>query len=118
MKKRDQTRLKIKNASSMNKSTLLTQDKILRNKVNHLVKKDNMAYNKARINKAKNENEIWRIVNDVTQPKKDVEFKLRTESGSSTSDNQKVADIFNDYFVTKIITYGNVTLSFCLPTII
>ena len=45
-RQKDQTRLKIKNASSMNKSTLLTQDKILRNKVNNLVNKDNMAYNK------------------------------------------------------------------------
>ena len=103
----------------MNKSTLLTQDKILRNKVNNLVKKDNMVCNKTRINKAKNEKEIWCIVNDVPQPKKDVEFKLKTESDSSTSDNQEVADIFNDYFVTYgNVTYGNVTLSFCLPTII
>ena len=54
-----------------------------------------------RVNNAKNENEIWKIVKDITNPKNENKLKL-TENNEEISDEGKVADTFNNFFVEKI----------------
>ena len=45
---------------------------------------------------------IWKIVNEVIKPKKDKEWTIFKEDGSSTSDHQEIADIFNSFFIKKV----------------
>ena len=54
-----------------------------------------------RINKANDEKEIWNIVNEVSNPRRDSEWKIKTDT-NITSDEQEIADIFNTFFVNKI----------------
>ena len=44
---------------------------------------------------------MWNIVKEVTNPKKNSEWTINTESGPS-NDEKIIADTFNSYFVTKI----------------
>ena len=41
-------------------------------------------------------------VNDVIKPKKENEWTVRKDDGSSTSDHQEVADIYNSHFINKV----------------
>ena len=43
--------------------------KRLRNRVNSELKKDMRAHNNARVDNAKDENEIWKIVNEISNPR-------------------------------------------------
>ena len=66
-----------------------------------MVKKDTIKYNNERVEKAEDENEIWKIVNDITNPKCDKKWILE-EQGVTIEDDQEVAEVFNDFFITKI----------------
>ena len=101
MKQRDVTRSNISKANNQQKTVLMKKYKILRNKTTASIRKDSLNHNQDRIDNAKNEKEIWNIVNDVTNPRKEVKWKLKTESGTET-DQQKIADTFNSFFIEKI----------------
>ena len=66
------------------------------------VRKDNIDFNNNRIEKANNENEVWKIVKDVACPKDDNNWSVRNESGVLVSDNENVANLFNNFFKNKI----------------
>ena len=66
-----------------------------------MVKNDTIKYNDERVERAKDENEIWKIVNDNTNPKCEKKWSLE-EDGEIVEDEQKVADVFNEFFIKKI----------------
>ena len=47
------------------------------------------------------ENEICRIANDITKPRNENDWKMKTEHGTTT-DEKEIADIFNTCFTDKI----------------
>ena len=75
MSKRDKTRKKLSCASQQEKKTLLIKYKKLRNQINQRIRIETRKFNNDRINAASDENEMWKVVNDVTIIK--VSFSLR-----------------------------------------
>ena len=70
--------------------------------VTNQIRKDTIAANGKRINEAKNEGEMWKIVNNITNPNADeTTWKLK-EGDKNTVDEKEVADIFNQHFIKKI----------------
>ena len=65
------------------------------------IRKDTLDFKEERIMKAENESGIWNIVNEVSNPSRQSDWKLTTETGI-TEDEQEIADIFNKFFVSKI----------------
>ena len=70
MKLRDSTREKIKSTKGNERLILMSKYKKLRNLVNQKIRKENIYHNEKRVDKAKNEGEVWKIVNEVIRPKK------------------------------------------------
>ena len=101
MRKRDYTRAGISKASPSERPTLLKKYKFLRNQVIGSIRKDSLMFNDDRIAKANDEKEMWNVVREVTNPKKNSAWTINTESGP-TNDEKIIADTFNSYFVTKI----------------
>ena len=102
MKKRDHTRNSIKGAAGNEKRVLLQQYKTLRNKVTYQIRKENIDHNNNRIEEAKNESELWKVANDVLNPRKENEWKIINKDGTVVSDELEVAETFNDFFIDKI----------------
>jgi hypothetical protein len=102
MKRRDRTRQQINKSTNKERVILLQQYKVLRNQVTSKVRKENIEYNNNRINQAKNERELWNIANEVLHPKKESKWKVLDKNGMETTEEEKVADVFNDYFVDKV----------------
>ena len=100
--KRDHTRQNISKAGPTEKQILITKYKKLRNLVNAKIRKETIAHNNERVKNAKNENKIWKVVKEVTNPQKDNNWSLHLEDGSVSNDESKIANTFNDYFITKI----------------
>ena len=50
---------------------------------------------------ANDENEVWKVVNDVIKPKKENEWMLKEEE-KEIKDEQIIADTFNKFFIDKI----------------
>ena len=69
--------------------------------MNSLVKNDTIKYNNERIEKAGDENEIWKIVKEVTCPNGEKKWTLE-ENGESIEEESKISELFNDFFITKI----------------
>ena len=101
MQKRNQVRSEIITASASHKATLQTKFKKLRNLATASLRQDNINFNNKRINEAGNENEIWKVVNDVNKPKSESEWCITTSAGE-TRDSQTIANVFNEFFVNKI----------------
>ena len=101
MKQRDLCRSKIKNAHKSEKIIILEKYKKLRNKVNIQIRKDNIYFNNEKIRKANNENEIWKVAQEITCPKNATEWSMKHED-KFTSDEQIIADCFNTHFTEKI----------------
>ena len=62
---------------------------------------DNIRYNEDRIEKGKDENEIWKVVSDITKPNADHTWNMKTEEGN-TNDEQEISNTFNTFFTEKI----------------
>ena len=102
MKARDQTRLNISSGNSTSqKLTMLKKYKVLRNQVNSALRKDSVDFNNNRSTSAKDENEVWKVVNEVLQPKKENEWQLK-EGSTTITEEQIIANTFNKFFVDKI----------------
>ena len=69
--------------------------KRLRNKVNSELKKDTFQYNNDRIDKAQDENEVWKVVKEINNPNRNNNIIL-TENGEEVADEKVVAEIFNN----------------------
>ena len=108
MKKRDHTRNSIKNASGQNKTVLMQQYKSLRNKVTSQIRKETIDYNNNRIEEANNEKELWRVANEVINPKKEEsDWKIKNKDGETLTDEKEVAESFNGFFIDKIENLKN-----------
>ena len=59
------------------------------------------AHNNARVDNAKDENEIWKIVNEISNPRSGEGITI-IENNVKIVDEGKVAEIFNQFFVSKI----------------
>ena len=101
MEKRNNTRTKLKSASSKEKPVLLQKYKVLRNKVTQTIRKQNIDFNNNRVEEAENEGELWKIAKEVTNPKSNSEWKLNVD-GKKITDELEIAENFNTYFVEKI----------------
>ena len=75
--------------------------KQLRNWVTNQIRKETIHRNGERIAEAKNERETWRVVNEIIKPKSESTIVINTTEGE-TSDEHKVAEAFNTFFVEKI----------------
>ena len=71
MSKRDSVRASISKASNSEKHIHMNKYKMLRNKINSRIRKESVDYNNSRIDAAKDENELWKVVNDVINPNKE-----------------------------------------------
>ena len=100
IKERDDTRKAI-GKSPNEKKILHEKYKKLRNKVTNEIRKDTIRNNCERIEKADNEKEMWKIVNEVTKPKEDQVWRLKEESGV-IEEEKEIAEVFNKFFVEKI----------------
>ena len=65
------------------------------------VRQDTINLNKEQMKKAEDENELWEVVNDITKPKTEASWKLK-ENGKVIEKEEKIANIFNNYFIGKI----------------
>ena len=76
--------------------------KKLRNQENSQLRKEIITHNNERVKSAKNENDIRKIVKEVSYPRKECNWSLKLDDGSVTNDEKLIAETFNNYFVTKI----------------
>ena len=67
--------------------------KKLRNKVNSQIRKDNIYFNNERIKKANDENEIWKVAKEITNPRSVNSWSMLNKD-EVTSDEQLIADTF------------------------
>ena len=101
IKERDKKRKQLKDAPESERELRQKEYKKLRNSVTNRIREDNKKSNDERIEKANDENEIWKVINEVTNPKKEETWKLK-EGEETIEDEEKIAEIFNKYFVDKI----------------
>ena len=101
MSKRDITRKQICQASNSEKAVLMKKYKSLRNAVTNLIRKENIEHNNNRVEEAKNEAELWKIANEVNNPKSQPNWRLDI-NGKKIESEEEIAECFNDYFVDKI----------------
>ena len=71
MKKREAARKMVQKAEKSEKQIWNEKYKKLRNVVNARIKKENYDHNNNKIDNAKNENEVWKITNDIINPTKE-----------------------------------------------
>ena len=91
----------MKDATHSEKVILHEKFKRLRNKVNSELKKDTIRNNNERIDKANDENEVWKIVKEISSPNRNNNIILN-EDGIEITDGKEVAEIFNNFFIQKI----------------
>ena len=101
MKERDSLRLSGKNLSPVEKAVQHEKFKRLRNRVNSMIKADVIKYNEERITKADDINEVWKVVSDIATPRVEAKMTLK-ENGKIIENESEVAEILNDFFITKI----------------
>jgi hypothetical protein len=74
----------------------------LRNAATNQGRKDKKLYNEERIEKAADQREIWKVVNDVISPQFKKSLTLN-EDGKIIEDEKEIGNIFNSFFIEKII---------------
>ena len=75
--------------------------KKLCNRVTNQIRKDTRQFNEERINKAGDEKEIWKLVNEVIKPKEKNQWELK-EGEEVIEKEEEIANIFNNFFIEKI----------------
>ena len=100
---RDRARKDLSNARKEDKPALKTKYKHLRNRVISQLRRDTLQQNGDRIERAGNEGETWRIINDIIKPRSSASLTVRTPEGE-ISDEEEIAEVFNQFFVNKINT--------------
>ena len=76
IRKRDKMRKSI-NKSPSEKKILYERYKKLRDRVMNNIRRDKIQHNGERITKAKREDEVWKIINEVTKPREDKLWTLK-----------------------------------------
>ena len=77
------------------------QYKKLRNRVTNQIRRDTQKHNEEKVDKAGDEKEIWKVVNQVLKPKEKSEWKL-IEGEQVIENEEQIGNIFNNFFVEKI----------------
>ena len=80
--------------------------KKLRNRDNSQLKKDNMNFNSVTVKAANDENEMWKVVKEVTSPRSNSNITL-IEGGVTIEDDLEVTELFDSFFAKKIETHKN-----------
>ncbi len=75
--------------------------KKLRKRVTNQIRKDTRQFNEERIDKAGDEKEIWKLVNEVIKPKEKNQLKLK-EGEEVIEKEEEIANILNTFFIEKI----------------
>ena len=65
------------------------------------IKKDTIDHNNNRIDKAKDENEVWKIAKEIINPRKENNWSMQINN-SITDDPTLIANSFNTFFAKKI----------------
>ena len=79
----------------------MSQYKKLRNLVNSKIRKETISFNSERVPESKSEKEMWNVINDVTSPKSNLSWCIKT-GDTEITDHLDIANSFNEYFITKI----------------
>ena len=69
MKERDSLRKKIGKSDEIRRKEFQEEYRKIRNAVTNKVRQDTIEFNEEKIEKAGDENELWKVVNDITNPK-------------------------------------------------
>ena len=94
-----------------------------KNKLNSLIKKTKEEYFKAKLSNAKNSKESWQAINELLNKRsKTTQIKQLNINDRVITDDDKIADSFNEYFSTigctlsdKIIGNDTDPMSFVTP---
>ena len=89
MSKRDNTRKSIRLAEGEEKAVLLQKYRVLRDKVTAQIRKENIDFNNNRIEAADNEGELWKVTNEVLNPKKENDWRIEKEDGEIVTDERR-----------------------------
>ena len=73
----------------------------MRNLVTKNIRKETIEFNNTRVRNANDENEMWRVVNDVITPNKEQNWRIKIEDETIT-DELRIANEFNHFFINKI----------------
>jgi hypothetical protein len=102
MSERDNIRKKLYKYSSSEKKVFHLKYRKLRNAATNQGRKDTKLYNEERIEKAADQKEIWKVVNDVISPQDKKSLTL-IEDGKIIEYEKEIGNIFNSFFIEKII---------------
>ena len=80
----------ISKAGIKEKPTLQAKYRLLRNKVTSKIRKNDVRFNEDRIKFAKDENEIWNVVNDVISPNKKQAWKIKVDTVPLKKEQKKL----------------------------
>ena len=69
----------------------------MRNNVTSQLRKENIELNNNRVSEANDDNEIWRIVKEVTNPQKSSAWSIKI-GDTNTMDEKVISETFNEYF--------------------
>ena len=70
---------------------------------NSQMRRENVDRNSERVKAAADENEIWKIAADITNPHSENIWSMKNENGiGETREEQTIADNFNKFFANKI----------------
>jgi len=75
--------------------------KALRNECNRLIRQEATTATAERIVKSGNPSSVWQEVRNILNPKSSKKISLKID-GVETSEDERVADLFNKYFIAKI----------------
>jgi hypothetical protein len=100
IKERDKIQ-KLIDLSPNEKKIMHERYKKLRNRVTNQIRKDTRQFIEERIDKAGDEMEIWKLVNEVIKPKEKNHWKLK-EGEEVIEKEEEIANIFNNFFIEKI----------------
>ena len=102
MAKRDKTRKEIGRASPRERAILIKQYRTLRNRVTSQIRRENIEFNNKRILEANTERELWRVANEVLNPKSESEWIVLNKEGKPVKEEPVIAELFNEFFITKV----------------
>lgn len=100
MKERDAARSQLKRSPG-EKKILHEKYKRLRNRTTQQIRKDAVRANGKRIEEAKNENEVWRVVKEINTPRSESKWTL-IDNNVTITEEIEIAETFNHYFIEKI----------------
>jgi hypothetical protein len=101
MKRRNSLHRKMKKLSGDQKYQMHLQYRLLRNKCVTLQRRDTIKNNVTKFSGLTNTTDIWRAAKSIISPRTKTELKLKVGS-DVIQDESTVAEVFNDYFVTKV----------------